>query len=841
MLVALRRRLSCISLPTLVVWGLMLAYLVFFSAYTIARHDTLNSYAADLSFIDQPMWNTLHGHFLERTMDARQVSRVSEHLEPVILPVALVYLVWDDVRASLIVQTLMLALGALPIYWIARKVYVNLSGFYSRWLPVLFAFVYLMFPALQAANVADFHADPFIVAPLLFAFWYGQNRRFGWMWLWALVAMLTKENLPAMTFMLGLWWVLFPVEGRRWVSLSGSQEKAVDGSAQPNLLPVGRGIRVLSPSQRHGLALMAASLAWFLVATFVFVAPLARQVYGTDTTVYFANRYGLQGGLFAWLGAILSDPQRWLYLVDLLAPVGWLALLAPEFLLLGLPVLAANILSNFPGQYSGQQHYSAPLVPVFVLAAIYGGRRLGSWLAGWKGADRTSLRRWGWAALAVWLLVWCLGYHHLRGWTPLGQDFTWFQATDHTRLAQRFFDQIPPEAAVSTTPPLHPHLAHRRQIYLYPTAAGAEYVLLDVSGPTDAHPNDVYAGFKSLVESGEYGILDAADGYILLERGCPAGECSQALPPAFYDFARAGDVAPQYSLDLSFALSPGEPPVLRCLGYDLVDDPVWRQTQVRLYWQALAPLPEDVQLWPFTYSIDGFPVDDPSSHPLVTTIWYPPAAWQPGEMVVVETLPANLGPAFSLGVAAVRSDRFHGAEAFVDPVRRLPVYAAPPTTRWQGDTWAQVGAFARQGRRLVAIDPEPALAVTDRRFGSQVQLLAYGIEQTGETLSVVLAWRAEAPLTKDYTLFVHLLAADGSLVAQSDAAPQWVTPWSTSRWKPGDVVLDGHHLSLPPDLPGGEYFLRVGLYDWQTLERLPLVDLSGQPVGDAADLGTWQP
>ena len=34
---------------------MILAYAGFFSAYTLQRHATLNTFAADLSFIDQPM------------------------------------------------------------------------------------------------------------------------------------------------------------------------------------------------------------------------------------------------------------------------------------------------------------------------------------------------------------------------------------------------------------------------------------------------------------------------------------------------------------------------------------------------------------------------------------------------------------------------------------------------------------------------------------------------------------------------------------------------------------------------------------------------------------------
>src|SRR5512136_1113267 len=123
--------------PTLFVWLLILAYVLFFSAYTLQRHTSLHSFAADLSYIDQPMWNTLHGRFLERTMDDRQVSRVAEHLEPIIVPVAFVFTLWDDVRAILIVQTVVLALGALPVYWIAKSQITNHKS------QITFVFVYL--------------------------------------------------------------------------------------------------------------------------------------------------------------------------------------------------------------------------------------------------------------------------------------------------------------------------------------------------------------------------------------------------------------------------------------------------------------------------------------------------------------------------------------------------------------------------------------------------------------------------------------------------------------------------------------------------------------------------
>ncbi|MGC8878038.1 MAG: DUF2079 domain-containing protein, partial [Anaerolineae bacterium] len=600
----LRRRSVSLSLPGILVVLLILLYTLFFSAYSLQRHTALSSYAADLSFIDQPMWNTLHGRFLERTMDARQVSRVAEHLEPIILIIAPIYYLWDDVRAILIIQSIALALGALPVYWIARRA---LGGSRSEattqpnsfeaslrrsWLPVIFAIAYLMFPALQAANVADFHADPFIVAPLLFAFWYAVERRYGWMWCWAIIAMLVKENLPTLTFALGLFLLLF-----------GGYTEAL-----PETSNAARWRRL------HAVALMVISLAWYGTATWLIVAPLARQVYGTAGPVYMAHRYTWFDGSFEGLWRTLFQPERLRYLLELFAPVGWLALLAPEYLLLGLPVGVANFLSDFPAQYSGQQHYTAPLVPALVIAAIYGTRRLLRWVANCSG-DRSKVQgtegvssptpskvgvksgiggmrcRAFLIACGVWLVGWSFSYHIERGWTPLARDFRWPQVTEHHRLLERFIAQIPPTAIVSTTPPLHPHLAHREKIYLYPTVADAEYVLLDIVGRTDAHPNDVYNAFRQLIDSGRFSIVDAADGYILLARMDTGVRGSQVLPDVFYDFLRADHGQPQFPLRVEFAPPRQDQSVLQLIGYDVLDDSVWQQTGLRFYWQALAPLP----------------------------------------------------------------------------------------------------------------------------------------------------------------------------------------------------------------------------------------------------------
>jgi hypothetical protein len=126
---------------------------------------------------------------------------------------------------------------------------------------------------------------------------------------------------------------------------------------------------------------------------------------------------------------------------------------------------------------------------------------------------------------------------------------------------------------------------------------------------------------------------------------------------------------------------------------------------------------------------------------------------------------------------------------------------------------------------VLASGPEPELAPLGVAFegGPRLEGVSYAPPELapGETLNVTLEWVAVAPMGQDYTVFVQLWDANGQLAAQSDSQPAGGSQ-PTSGWQPGDVIRDRHALLLPPDLPGGEYSLHAGLYDWLTGARLAL-------------------
>ena len=93
---------------------------------------------------------------------------------------------------------------------------------------------------------------------------------------------------------------------------------------------------------------------------------------------------------------------------------------------------------------------------------------------------------------------------------------------------------------------------------------------------------------------------------------------------------------------------------------------------------------------------------------------------------------------------------------------------------------------------------------------------------------LVLFWQALAEMEADYTISVHLLDADGETLVNADHRPSR----PTREWQPGQIIPDRVRWALPPDLPAGDYWIAVGLYDASdpALPRLSLDDDSGDQV-----------
>lgn len=827
-----------LQFPHLLAWGLILLYIVTFTWLAILRHASFDSSGFDLGIYDQVVWNTLHGRPFFYTTTGQPLLHLSNHASLILLLVAPFYLIHSSPETLLFLQTTAIALGGLPLFWLAReklgsyqdnnpqmaqmeeeksvKSVVNFQSGDFAALSLLAA--YLLFPTLQIVNLWDFHPPALAVGFFMAAFYCLVKRKGGWFLFWAILAMLCKEQLPLQVAFLGLAAI---VMHRNW---------------------------------RLGLITIAIAMIYFF-AVMVWIIP-ANSVTGDHLFIGFYAELGNSPGeiVFTTLTRpdivlkILLQPTRLQYLFDVLTPFAYLPLLGLPVLLIGAPSFAINLLSGNTAMHdaTGAQ-YGADVAPWLAWAALYGMiylRKITYHVSRITHQGAISYFP------TVILLAVALAWQLFHGFSPLALDPPHWEITAHDRLAQRFIAQIPPEASIAAQGKLYPHLSNRLIAYQLPDVHEADYVFFDATtGTWPVHPNDIWALAQDLLRSGHYGVLDAADGYLLLKRGLT----DTAIPDAFYDFARVSNPKPEHPLNVEFGDK------LRLLGFDILDDPRRQETSVRLYWQALRPLDHDLRLYPFFVNTEGQVVENTEQRPLLTQLWFPPRLWRLSETIMVETMPWALGERWSLAVGVLAGNNWS------DWSQRLPIQTAdrrslttepddtpcspapllpcssPPLRRFEANTWVRLATFERQGRKLAEITPaEPTLLPSNPlqvNFDGKMELQGYDVKQEGSKLSVILYWQALTAMPLDYTVFVHLVASAGKTVAQHDGQPSWEAPLPTSTWQPGEILQDRHLLTLPPDLSPGAYHLEAGVYYWQTLERLPVIEKGGA-VGDFVEMGS---
>ncbi|MEW5718645.1 MAG: DUF2079 domain-containing protein [Chloroflexota bacterium] len=643
-----KRLYTLAQLPLLCVLALMLAYSVYFSALSIQRHNSFRTHASDMGQMDQALWNTLHGNLLQDTRpNGKQMPRLTDHVEPIFLVIPFVFLIYDGIESLFVVQSIAVALGALPIYWIARR------RLKSEWASVLFAAMYLLCPALQAANLAEFHAVTFAPAPLMFAYNYGEERAWKRYALFALIALAVKEDIALLVIAMAVYFVIQNSEFKNQTFRGGSR-----------ILNFELRITNYAP-----LIIALVSSAWFLLALFVIIPhfhPGGESVY---LGRYPREPLAILIGLFA--------PEKIAYVVKLLASVGFLAVFDPTFLLVGSPSLILNLLSNYPAQYSGTYHYSAPVAPYFVLAAIGGAARIRNS----QFAIRNSL-----ALTVVPAFVVALGYHAIAGYTPIGGEFFWPTVTPHQQLLARFVNQIPRDAPAMTTSSLFPHLSHRRVLYRFgqlAIPADTQSILLDVSQAT-TNPVDYVSHYRDALQQG-FGIRDALDGYILLQRGLPRKE----LPDEFYNYLRVCScIVPQNRVVIDFENR------LRFLGYDLKQDD-WQRVYLRMYWTRLPDLDNNFALYPFFPDDNGAARADAQLPDLMFPFWYPTLTWKEGEVIAVETIPIEVGARAKIGLGVFFGATWDDAEFYLAPRTDAPI---APDGRW-----VLLGEIARSGKKYAVV------------------------------------------------------------------------------------------------------------------------------------------
>ncbi len=480
-------------------WGItiitMLTYMVVLSLESLYRYWNYQAWAFDLGNMDQVVWNTLHGHFFEFTNRGWDYygppTRLAIHVEPILLPLSLLYLIHSGPETLLIFQSIALGLGAIPVFLLSR-----------RWMPrwplvgAALVLIYLSCPSLIGENLFDFHPVTLATPLLLAAVLAMEKQRYGWFSLAVGLAAMCKEDVGLAVAMLGIY------------------------------------IAFWQQRRRFGLTVALLSSAWSIICFLVIIPHfLHSPQVGNNYWERYAGLGNTPGEAILhlitqpWLlFTIIFTPPKLRYVVNLLLTGGFVGLLfAPAALLPALPEATINTLSDKPAQYSGLYHYNALIIAFLLVAAVKGTARVAQhWERdrdGWAllnryGRIRVLLKKrfpwrwvplWGWwltlkitsgwawlvrrvppqvgmTVISAYLLIFA-GYSYMAPWDQLVHFSSPLYLTPRVENIDRLLATIPPDVPVSASDSLNPHLSERRNIYLFPDIGRgdtiAEYIVID--------------------------------------------------------------------------------------------------------------------------------------------------------------------------------------------------------------------------------------------------------------------------------------------------------------------------------------------------------------------------
>lgn len=385
---------------------------------SLARSRSLDD-GATLAEYSQTSW--LIGEGFQPISSLADGNILADKLSLVMYPIAFLAAFLPTVTTLLVVQSLALALGVVPLWRIARRTCDLKIGPTAA---VLFA--YGASSAVHNLNLAGFHPEVVALPAILAAVYAGLQER------WIRFALLVVVILAA--------------------------------RADLGLVVVGLGILlVMEGRKRAGWVTAIAGIGWFGLAALAIQPDLAGGNYlpaEAFSTFADGNAMDVLFGFFAHPVQFferVGSRSNFATLVGLLAPVLFLPVVAPRYLLPALPVYSLYLVADVPEGRLLEAPQAIPIVAFIFVATIFALQRSGTVRVSRVNVDRRLL----------WALIFMASVFFIRdsASSPYESPWSWGSrdATDQQRITAAA--QIPPEDSVRASPKVLPLLFERERLY----------------------------------------------------------------------------------------------------------------------------------------------------------------------------------------------------------------------------------------------------------------------------------------------------------------------------------------------------------------------------------------
>jgi uncharacterized membrane protein len=307
--------------PIVVAWLIMLVMLLFWCYALSIKYFSFGYFDWDLAFFNQAMWSLLHGSAFTSLFNVNFFGNHSNFIAFVFLPL---YFLFPSALSLIYLKVAAFCLGALPIFLIAKE---EING---KW-GVFFMLLYFLYPPLNFALIYEFDWENIsaLLIPLTFYFYYKKN--FKYFFISTLFLLATKENMPLITVMFGIY-AFLQKRNRKWYLFS----------------------------------ILAGSLWFYLTVFWIIPAFLHKASHG-----YWGNYSILLQGPIKILKYLFSGLNR-NFLFKLFYPLAFLSFLRPDILLLGAPIFLQHMLSSQHTEHTIVRNYIFSLAPFIFISAIFG-------------------------------------------------------------------------------------------------------------------------------------------------------------------------------------------------------------------------------------------------------------------------------------------------------------------------------------------------------------------------------------------------------------------------------------------------------------------------------------
>lgn len=439
----------------------VLVYVVYFTTTSFLRYNNYFTGRFDLGNMDQTVWNTIHGRIFQLTDPdgTNTISRLSIHADFILILISPLYLLWADPRMLLLLQSVVLACGAFFVFLIAAHILRNKN------LALTFAAVYLLNPAMQFTNLYDFHGVVLATTFLLGAFYYFLKRRYLIFLSFAILAGLTKEDIWAVTALLGAA-VVFRTLYENHFKFKFSKRQTFEVA--------------------FGTVIFFAGI----FMSYLLIAKIIPLVKGGEhfALTYYSDFGATPSGIIRNIilepiktFKIIFTAENLSYLIQLFSPLGFLSLLSPLSLIFTLPDLAINLLSNDLGFHQIYYQYTAAITPFILISAIYG-----------TAFVIKRVKFIGTKTIIAYLILVTLITSYLFGPLPgaihANVAMLTQQLTNRNKIDD-FLINIPNRYSIAASNNLGSHLSHRRNIYTIPNGIGKADVILFLLNDNFAQPS----------------------------------------------------------------------------------------------------------------------------------------------------------------------------------------------------------------------------------------------------------------------------------------------------------------------------------------------------------------